>query len=297
VDGRLVANELALPRGDRDRLCWAALLHDVGKLEVASGVLNKPGPLDSSEWDRMRRHPLDGARLCAALLPWLGPWGNGIAEHHEKYDGSGYPTGLTGERISYAGRIISVVDAYETMTAARTYKTELITDAFAYLGGSIAAARERVPAEDIGARWLAAASAYREWARSEPQQFALVLGMPVPGYAAPDDGPTSEAAEAAMGELAELFVAAVTAGQLGPPLVADCSPALAECASDKHGELDGIVSPASFQAMLHAWASLHGITSLEAYGHLDWLEPEAREALFLSTVAMAATAAGLPAPR
>ena len=80
-------------------------------------------------------------------------------------------------------------------------------------------------------------------------------------------------------------------------MVADCSPALAECASDKHGELDGIVSPASFQAMLHAWASLHGITSLEAYGHLDWLEPEAREALFLSTVAMAATAAGLPAPR
>ena len=54
--------------------------------------------------------------------------------------------------------------------------------------------------------------------------------------------------------------------------------------------------PESFQAMLQAWAALHGFTSLEAYGHFDWLEPEARDALFLSHVRMAAKAAGLPVP-
>ena len=65
---------------------------------------------------------------------------------------------------------------------------------------------------------------------------------------------------------------------------------------EKNPELEGIVPPETFQAMLQAWASLHGAVSLEAYGHLDWMEPEARDALLLSTIAMAARASGLPAP-
>ena len=174
--------------------------------------------------------------------------------------------------------------------------TALITDAYLDLGRSIAAARETKAADDFGGRWLAAAMAYREWALREPQQFALILGLPVPGYAAPDEGPTTEAARRAMDELAHLFVNAAQANQLRPPLVREVSPALARCQSDKHPELEGIVPPETFQAMLHAWATLHGLTSLEAYGHLDWLEPEARESLFLSTVEMIASSAGLPAP-
>jgi hypothetical protein len=59
-------------------------------------------------------------------------------------------------------------------------------------------------------------------------------------------------------------------------------------------ELDGIVPPESFQAMIHAWATLHGVTSLDAYGHLDWMSPEARDALFASTIRVAALAAGIP---
>jgi hypothetical protein len=125
----MIADELTLTRGERDRLCWAALLHDVGKLEIATAILNKPGALNASEWERMRRHPTDGARLCAPLLAWLGPSGRGIAEHHEKYDGTGYPNGISGERISLAGRVIAVVDAYETMTAARPYKKPITTRA------------------------------------------------------------------------------------------------------------------------------------------------------------------------
>ena len=134
-------------------------------------------------------------------------------------------------------------------------------------------ARDSVPADDIAGRWFAAASAYREWARSEPQQFALIFGLPVPGYVAPEEGPTTEAAKRAMSQLGDLFVVggpgrepAAAAGDrgVGRPSTA--------CASDKHPELDGIVPPESFQAMLQAWASLHGFTCLEAYGHFDWVE-------------------------
>lgn len=173
--------------------------------------------------------------------------------------------------------------------------TDLITDAYVHLGEIVAAARDSVDPADIGARWFAVASAYREWAREEPQRFALVLGMPVPGYRAPDEGPTTEAAKGAMGQLAELFVAAVHDGVLGQPLVHEVSPAVAACAHEKHPELDGIVPVENFQAMLQAWACLHGFTSLEAYGHLDWCGPEARDALFSSHVRMVALASGMPA--
>ena len=175
--------------------------------------------------------------------------------------------------------------------------TALIADGYLSLGQRIAEARDRVPADDVGARWVAAAGAYREWARTEPQQFALVLGLPVPGYVAPDEGPTTEAAKGAMNQLADLFVGAAQQGTLRPPLIAEVSDALAECQREKHEEQQGLIPPETFQAMLQTWAMLHGFTSLEAYGHLDWLDPEARDALFLSQVRLAAQASGLPAPR
>jgi AcrR family transcriptional regulator len=174
--------------------------------------------------------------------------------------------------------------------------TALITDGYGVLETRIADALRPLAADDLAGRWLAAASAYREWARSEPQQFALVLGMPVPGYVAPDEGPTTEAAKSAMAQLASIFVAAAQTGQLGSPLVTDVSQAVTFCQKAKHDELVGIVPPESFQAMMHTWAMLHGFVSLEAYGHFDWLEPDARDALFRSQVRLAAKAAGLPVP-
>ena len=72
-------------------------------------------------------HPDEGARLCGPLLDWLGEWGQAIPQHHEKYDGTGYPRGLSGEAIAYAGRLVCLVDAYETMTAARAYKKPMAT--------------------------------------------------------------------------------------------------------------------------------------------------------------------------
>lgn len=118
----LLARELGLNEGDAGRLRWAALIHDIGKLEVSAAVLNKSRRLDRDEWAQVRMHPEAGARLAQPLREWLGPWFAGIPEHHERFDGSGYPLGLAGEQISLAGRAVAVVDAFETMTAARSYK-------------------------------------------------------------------------------------------------------------------------------------------------------------------------------
>jgi HD-GYP domain-containing protein (c-di-GMP phosphodiesterase class II) len=118
----LIAEELRLPDDDRDRLRWSALLHDVGKLAVHSDILNKPGALSDDEWELMRQHPLEGAKLTAPLAVWLGPWAKTIAEHHERFDGRGYPYGLAGQDISMGGRIVAVADCYDTMTSLRSYK-------------------------------------------------------------------------------------------------------------------------------------------------------------------------------
>lgn len=118
----LLGEELELSQDDRFRLRWAALLHDIGKLTIAARVLNKPGALDDAEWRQMKEHPSEGARIAAPLLEWLGPWGVAIVEHHERFDGKGYPGGVGGEAISTAGRIVAVADSYDTMTAARSYK-------------------------------------------------------------------------------------------------------------------------------------------------------------------------------
>ncbi|HEX3003891.1 MAG TPA: HD-GYP domain-containing protein [Angustibacter sp.] len=118
----LFTEELGLAEPDRARLRWAALIHDIGKLEVSAGILNKPGTLNDREWQVVRSHPAVGAKLARPLADWLGPWYPGIIQHHERFDGTGYPVGLAGEQISLAGRVITLVDAFETMTAARSYK-------------------------------------------------------------------------------------------------------------------------------------------------------------------------------
>jgi HD-GYP domain-containing protein (c-di-GMP phosphodiesterase class II) len=118
----IIAAEMHLPAADRARLRWAAMLHDIGKLTVPAEVFNKRGSLNPAEWEVVRRHPEEGARLIDPLRPWLGPWALAVEHHHERWDGSGYPHGLVGEQISLGGRIVAVADAFETMTTARPYQ-------------------------------------------------------------------------------------------------------------------------------------------------------------------------------
>ena len=121
----LLADTLRLPPGDRDRLRWAALVHDLGKTAVDPQILRKPGRLDAQEWRIVREHPAAGERVAAGLRDFLGPWFAGIGQHHERWDGSGYPQGLAGQDIAYAARIMAVADALEVMTASRPYKLPL----------------------------------------------------------------------------------------------------------------------------------------------------------------------------
>lgn len=121
----LIAEEMGISHRGRDKLRWAALLHDVGKVSVDIQVLNKPRMPDENEWEHIRRHTTEGARLVEPLMPWLGDWGRAINEHHERWDGSGYPNGLKGEEISLSARIVAVADTYETITSARPYKKPL----------------------------------------------------------------------------------------------------------------------------------------------------------------------------
>ena len=119
---RLVGEQLRLAGPAVERLEWAAFLHDIGKLTVPSAILNKVGRPDDGEWSVLVRHPDEGAHLAAPLTPWLGDWLRAVHDHHERWDGHGYPDGLAGPEISLAGRIVSVTDAFETMTAVRSYK-------------------------------------------------------------------------------------------------------------------------------------------------------------------------------
>jgi hypothetical protein len=119
----LLAEQLRLPQPDRDRLRWSALLHDVGKISVDADILNKAGAPSAAEWEILHQHPLEGKRMIEPLSEWLGEWGLAVEQHHENFDGTGYPFGLSGDQISLGARIVAVADAFEVMTAIRSYKS------------------------------------------------------------------------------------------------------------------------------------------------------------------------------
>ena len=101
-----------------------ALLHDIGKIIVPTEVLNKPGKLTDEEWTIMKRHPEAGLELVADI-DFPGDIGAIIRNHHERWDGGGYPDGLKGEGIPFAARILCVADVYDALTTTRSYRPGL----------------------------------------------------------------------------------------------------------------------------------------------------------------------------
>jgi putative nucleotidyltransferase with HDIG domain len=124
---------LELPAEHVERLYTSGILHDVGKIGVPDAILLSPGRLSSEEFDVMKQHAADGARLVAgAGMSELARW---ISHHHERFDGGGYPDGLAGAAISLEGRILAVADSFEALTSERLYRPARgIEDALAELG-------------------------------------------------------------------------------------------------------------------------------------------------------------------
>lgn len=118
----LIAEEMGLSPDDVNKLQWAGLIHDVGKLKIPYEILSKPGALTDREYAIIKTHPTVGMQLAAPLADFLGPWIRAVEDHHERFDGKGYPHGLRGEDISLGGRIVAVADVYDVLTAARSYK-------------------------------------------------------------------------------------------------------------------------------------------------------------------------------
>ncbi len=125
----LIAEEMGVPQDGRDRLAWGAMLHDIGKLTVPPEILNKDGRPSDEEWQVLQGHPGASAALLKPLEGWLGEWGLAAAQHHERWDGTGYPGRIGGTDISLAGRITAVADAYDVITSRRSYKQPMSPEA------------------------------------------------------------------------------------------------------------------------------------------------------------------------
>jgi putative nucleotidyltransferase with HDIG domain len=119
-----IADELRLHEAGMERLEKGALLHDIGKLDMPASILSKPAPLDDAEWQVMRRHPQVGYDLLKNQ-PRFADAAEIVLSHHEAFDGSGYPRGLSGSDIPYEARILSVADAYDSMTQPHTQRPAL----------------------------------------------------------------------------------------------------------------------------------------------------------------------------
>lgn len=124
---RLVGGRLGFEGRDMVDLEVAARLHDLGKLGIPDEILHKPGPLDPSEAELMRMHPIWGEQLLRRV-PELERIAAIVRAEHEHWDGGGYPDGLSGEQIPAASRVILACDAYHAMTSDRPYREALSHD-------------------------------------------------------------------------------------------------------------------------------------------------------------------------
>lgn len=116
-----LGHELGLEKEALRDLEFGTMLHDIGKINISDDILKKPERLDMSEWASMKRHPILGHEILQGI-PFLEGASRIVAEHHECWDGSGYPSGLRGEEIAIGARILAVIDAFDAMISDRAYR-------------------------------------------------------------------------------------------------------------------------------------------------------------------------------
>jgi len=116
-----LGREYGLTAPEMKALEFGSLLHDIGKIGVPDAILRKPAKLTDEEWIRMREHPMHGQQILRGIK-FLEGAARVVAQHHEKWDGSGYPLGLKAEEIDICARIFSVADAFDAITSDRVYR-------------------------------------------------------------------------------------------------------------------------------------------------------------------------------
>ncbi|MFW5450183.1 MAG: HD domain-containing phosphohydrolase [Methylophagaceae bacterium] len=132
---RYIAEEMGLSKTQCDDIEYAAPMHDIGKIGIPDGVLLKPGKLTANEWEIMQTHTSIGYSILANSQSKYMQMGAVIAlYHHERFDGKGYPNGLTGDDIPLIARIVAVADVYDALVSVRPYKAAWpVEKAVAYL--------------------------------------------------------------------------------------------------------------------------------------------------------------------
>jgi response regulator RpfG family c-di-GMP phosphodiesterase len=151
-----LGRELGLNKTEMTALEFGSLLHDIGKIGVPDAILRKPAKLDEAEWEKMREHPSHGQSILRGI-EFLEGAARVVAQHHEKWDGSGYPLGLKAHEIDLNARIFAVADAFDAMTSDRVYRRARTYEAAAaeldewagrQFDPSVVEAFHRVPPED-----------------------------------------------------------------------------------------------------------------------------------------------------
>ena len=122
-----IASEMGCRTEEVDIINFAGRLHDIGKIGVTDKVLLKPGKLTKEEFDMIKKHPLIGANIIGHLDMWDRER-DIIKYHHERFDGTGYPEGLKGDKIPFLARILSVADAFDAMASDRAYRKKMKTE-------------------------------------------------------------------------------------------------------------------------------------------------------------------------
>ncbi|MDF2532492.1 MAG: hypothetical protein K0Q65_2073 [Clostridia bacterium] len=115
-----IGRKLNLSSEKMDKLLFAAMFHDIGKINVPDYILQKPGSLSEEEFGYIKLHPSDGKEIISKTH--FKRVGNIIEQHHERIDGSGYPYGLKNDEILWEAKVIAVADSYDAMTSDRPYR-------------------------------------------------------------------------------------------------------------------------------------------------------------------------------
>ncbi len=170
----------------------------------------------------------------------------------------------------------------------------IIADGFHDFAATIADALDASPADDLNARVQAMGRAYRRFAVSDPQRFSLLFGLPVPGHAARADTAAVDANVTAMANFEQLVRSVIDNDALPSPLVTDVGPAIANEVQTIQAPAGARIPAATYQALLHTIAAVHGFACLETFGHLGWISEQARDDLFDAQIKLLAQVMGAP---